>query len=381
MTQATQVEEVSAKSVVLYMAMELSLKQWKLAFTVDGRKKRQVTIDGGDLVALGEAIERAKEKLGLAKEAAVYSCYEAGRDGFWLHRTLTTWGIRNVVVDPASVEVNRHARRAKTDRLDVQMLLEKLRRYRQGDQVWRVVRVPSEEAEAGRNLHRELEKLKAERGRHTNRLKGLLFTQGIRVDKVGGPKWAERVEAFRKWDDGPLAEDFKGQLLREGERLELLNRQIKALEEERERRVTAADAPGPLAKVQHLRQLKGIGPVAAWVFVMEFFGWREFRNRKEVGALAGLVGTPYASGSTYREQGISKQGNARVRTLAIEIAWLWLRYQPDSALSQWFNERFAKGGSRHRRVGIVALARKLLVALWRYLEKGVVPEGASLKGV
>jgi transposase len=168
-------------------------------------------------------------------------------------------------------------------------------------------------------------------------------------------------------------------LVREGERLALLNEQITALEDERERRVATAEPQGPLRKVQQLRELKGIGPVAAWVFVMEFFGWRQFRNRKEVGALAGLVGTPYASGSTYREQGISKQGNARVRTLSIEIAWLWLRYQPDSALSQWFKERFAKGGSRHRRVGIVALARKLLVALWRYLEHGVLPEGANLK--
>lgn len=286
----------------------------------------------------------------------------------------------NVVVDPASIEVNRRARRVKTDRVDVACLLDKLRLYHGGERVWKVVRVPDEAAEAGRQLHRELERLQSERARQVNRIKALLFGQGIRLERVVLTDWAEQVAAFRTFDGQALASDLQGELVRAGERLALLVRQIAELEAERERRVReAGEAHGPLAMVRRLRQLKSIGPVAAWVFVMEFFGWRAFRNGREVGALAGLTGSAYSSGATQREQGISKAGNRRVRRLAVEIAWLWLRYQPDSALSGWFRARFAGAGKRHRRVGIVALARKLLVALWRYLEHGVVPAGAQLK--
>jgi transposase len=380
MTQAALHSNHNAVAPVLYMALELSKKKWKVGFT-EGKKCRIVNLAGGDTAGLQEALGVAKRKLGLVAEVAVVSCYEAGRDGFWLHRLLAGWGVENVVVDAASIEVSRQARRVKTDRVDVQTLLRKLRAHHAGERVWKVVRVPEESAEAERHLHREAERLKRERGVQVNRIKALLFAQGVRLERVRVEGWAEQVAAFRTFDGNPLAEDLQRQLLRAGERLALLESQIKAVQGEQERRLEQAGDAGPLAMVRALRALKGIGPVAAWVFVMEFFGWRRFRNAKEVGALAGLTGTPFASGESSREQGISKQGNRRVRTLAIEIAWLWLRYQPDSTLSRWFRERFGGSAKRHRRVGIVALARKLLVALWRFAETGMLPEGAVLKAV
>jgi transposase len=220
--------------------------------------------------------------------------------------------------------------------------------------------------------------LQGERARLVNRIKGLLFAQGVRLERVRLSGWAEQLAQLRGADGRALGLDLREELERAGERLGLVERQLKGLEAERERRVRSAGETGePLSRVRQLRLLKGLGPVGSWVFVMEFFGWRRFRNGKQVGALAGLTGTPYASGQIQREQGISKAGNRRVRALAVEIAWLWLRYQPGSALNRWFRERFGGTGKRHRRVGIVALARKLLVALWRYLDTGVVPEGPS----
>lgn len=380
MTEVTLQANDRAKAPVLYMALELSKSKWRVGFE-SGGKRRTVTVEGGHVAGLAEALAQAKLKFGLFGPVRVLSCYEAGRDGFWLHRLLSSWGVENLVVDPASIEVSRQARRAKTDRVDLEMLLSKRRLHQSGERVWKVVRVPTEEAEAGRHLHRELERLKGERSRHVNRIKGLLFAQGIRLERVELKAWPEQVARYRCVNGAPLAADLQGELRREGERLALVEAQVKALEAEQERRVKEAAEEGPLAMVRQLRALKGLGPVASWVFVMEFFGWRRFRNGKQVGALAGLTGTPYASGDSFREQGISKAGNRRVRALAIEIAWLWLRYQPGSALSRWFRERFGGTGKRHRRVGIVALARKLLVALWRYLETGVLPEGAQLKTV
>jgi transposase len=363
----------------LYMALELSKSKWKVGFSY-GHKRRTVNVEGGDVARLKAAIGEAKAKFKLPETVVIRCCYEAGRDGFWLHRLLTSWGIDNLVVDPASIEVNRRARRTKTDRVDLEMLLSKLRQHHGGERVWKVVRVPDQQAEGGRHLHREAERLKKERSAQVNRIKGLLFAQGIRLEQLNLKGWPAQVAGFRTFDGQPLAEDLRGELQRAGARLALLASQLKELEKEQDRRVRAVgESGGPLAMVRQLRQLKGIGRVAAWVFVMEFFGWRQFRNGKQVGALAGLTGTPYASGDTHREQGISKAGNRRVRSLAVEISWLWLRYQPDSALSRWFRERFGGTGKRHRRVGIVALARKLLVALWRYLETGLLPEGAVLK--
>ncbi len=361
----------------LYMAMELSNKQWKLVFSDGGEKRRHETIEAGHRMELVEAIRKAKEKFSLFHEARVVSCYEAGRDGFWLHRYLVSLGIENQVVDSSSIETNRRKRRAKTDRIDGVKLLTMLMRYWGGERgLWSVVRVPNVEDEDARRLHRELASLKKERTRHRNRIRDLLVAQGLRLEPNGD--FLQRLEALTLWDGTSLPAELKGELEREYRRLSMVEQQLRALEKTRTERIAHADSHS-LRQVVRLMGLRAIGPNCAWLLVMEFFAWRGFRNRRELGACAGLTGTPYDSGGSKRDQGISKAGNARVRTMMVEIAWLWLRYQPNSKLSRWFRERFAGGGARMRRVGIVALARRLLVALWCYLESGELPEGAQLK--
>jgi transposase len=378
MDQTTRQKEFKGIPEVLYLAFELGRKEWKLAFSVGrGEKPRLRSLAAGDLRGLEQEIERARQRWGVAEGARVVSCYEAGRDGFWLHRFLLSRGISNTVVDSSSIEVNRRSRRAKTDRLDAQKLLKLLIRHDLGEEkVWSVVRVPSVEQEADRQLHRDWEELKQERTLHRNRIQALLACQGITV-KLGAD-FGERLESLVLWDGSALPVPLQERLQREWERLELVEEQIRELKRQREEAVAAASDES-LKQIQKLATLKGIGLTSAWLFVREFFGWRQFRNRREVAALAGLVPMPFQSGSTAHEQGISKAGNVRLRTMAIEIAWSWLRYQPTSQLSLWFRERYGPGSSRSRRVGIVALARKLLVSLWRFLETGVVPEGAILK--
>jgi transposase len=287
-------------------------------------------------------------------------------------------GIDNVVVDSASIEVNRRKRRAKTDRIDVRKLLHMLLRHHGGEKlVWSVVNVPSEQAEDGRHLHRELEVLKKERTMHRSRLKSLLIQHGISVSNPSSRKFLIDLESTRRWDGTQLPPDLKARITREHDRLRMVEEQIYSLGKEREKRVAAADT-APIKQVAHLMTLVGIGPNSSWKFVMEFFAWRDFKNGKQIGALSGLTPTPYDSGASLREQGISKAGNKRIRTLAVEMAWVWLRFQPQSKLSQWYARRFGQGGKRMRRIGIVAMARRLLIDLWRYLEYGVIPEGARL---
>jgi transposase len=368
------------KEAILHIAFELSHLKWKLAFS-NGEKMRTVTIEARHLDKLHEEIEKAKQRFGLEGQIRMVSCYEAGRDGFWLHRYLLSCGIENVVVDSASIEVNRRKRRAKTDRIDVRKLMHKLLRYHGGEQlVWSVVNVPSEQAEDGRHLHRELEVLKKERTMHRSRLKSLLIQQGIVAPNPSSRKFLIQLETFRRWDGTELPADLKSRIIREHGRLRMVEEQIYTLNKERENRVAAADNMS-MQQVAHLMTLVGIGMNSSWKFVMEFFAWRDFKNGKQIGALSGLTPTPYDSGSSLREQGISKAGNERVRTLAVEMAWVWLRFQPQSKLSQWYLKRFAEGGKRMRRIGIVAMARRLLIDLWRYLEHGVVPEGARLVNI
>jgi transposase len=379
MNQATRQEEFTGKPEVLYLSFELGRKEWKLAFTVSrSQKPRIVTIPAGDLAAVEQEIARARERFKLAEDVRVVSCYEAGRDGFWLHRFLTRVGVDNVVVDSSSIEVNRRARRAKTDKLDVQKLLSQLLRYHGGEEtVWSVVRVPSVEEEDGRQLHRDWEVLKKERTLHRNRIQALLASQGARLEIKAD--FAERLESGVVWDGSPLPSQMKRRLRQEWERLVLVETQIRELTKEREQQVSEGESVA-LRMIGQLMLLKAIGMTSAWVFVQEFFGWRQFRNRRQIGSLAGLVPMPYTSGETLnRDQGISKAGNSRIRAMVVEIAWAWLRYQPQSRLSLWFQERYGPGARRSRRVGIVAMARKLLIALWRYLETGVLPEGAVLK--
>lgn len=361
----------------LYLAFELSKEKWKLGFSTGlGQSPRRRTIDAGDLLALEQEIKVAKKRFHLPADTPVKSCYEAGRDGFWIHRYLLEEGIENLVVDSSSINVDRRAKRAKTDRIDVEKLLNMLIRYYNGEQkVWSVVKVPSVEAEDKRHLHRQLSRYKVDRIRHIGRIKGLLATQGlnlpIHVD------FLDKLEAARLWDGSQLPPGLRARVEREYTSLRYVERHIQKLEAERDELIETSNDPS-VVKVRQLMKLRGIGPNSAWLFVMELFGWREFRNRREVGGLAGLSPTPYQSGGEWREQGISKAGNCGVRAMAIEIAWCWLRYQPDSELAIWFRDKFGHS-KRTCKIGIVALARKLLIALWRYLEMGEVPAGACLK--
>ena len=380
-TQETHKREDSTKEAIMYTGFELSDKKWKLAFS-NGSKVRHISTDARDLNELQVQIFRAKKRFGLNEDTRVMSCYEAGREGFWLHRYLLSIGIENLVVDSSSIEVKRRKRRVKTDRIDAEKLLGMLMRYHGGEKkAWSVVRVPSEEAEDGMNLGRELEVLKKERTMHSNRIKGLLIQQGIVIKRLNVKRVLSELEGCRTWDGKELPVDFKSRIVREHQRLKIVDEQMRGVKKERKKRVESGDK-ACYRQVAQLMKLQGIGPENSWDFVMEFFSWRDFRNRKQVGALAGLTPTPYDSGGSLREQGISKAGSGRIRTRSVESAWCWLRFQPQSKLSKWFNKRFAQGGKRMRRIGIVAVARKLLIELWRYLKYGTVPEGACLmKGI
>jgi len=368
-----------ASAPVLYMALELSSGTWKLAFTVGlGQKPRLKTVTARSTVGLLFEIKAAKKRFGLSEDAPVLSCYEAGRDGFWLHRFLLAHGVQNQVVDSASIEVNRRQRRAKSDGLDAVKLVEMLIRWHNGERkVWKLVRVPSVAEEDQRQLHRELIELKAERTAVSNSIKGLLATLGLVV--IVDETLPKQLENIRQWDGAKLPPSLHQRLLREFARWQLINRQIDDRERERSAKIRDDKTP-QIQKVRRLMNLKGLGQNGAWLLVYEFFGWRQFKNRRELGSLAGLTPTPYDSGESRREQGISKAGNRRVRWMMMELAWGWLRYQPASELSRWYQRRFAQGNTRLRKVGIVALARKLLVALWKYVEGGEEPRGAVMVG-
>jgi transposase len=374
---------ITTPSPVLYVAIELSTKTWKLAFTAGlGQAPRIRSVAAGDVDSLMDEIRKTKVRFGLPDSAPVLSCYEAGRDGFWIHRCLLHRGIQNSVVDSASIEVSRRKRRAKSDRLDAVKLVSMLVRWHYGDKkVWSVVNVPTVASEDGRQLHREMLELKGERTALVNRIKGLVAGLGLRI-RVDDELPA-RLESLMQWDGTPVPPALKRRILHEFERWQLIERQISELETQRREEIRK-DPSDQGEQVRRLMEFKGIGPNGAWLLVREFFGWREIRNRRELASLAGLTPTPYNSGGIEHEQGISKAGNRLVRWVMVELAWCWLEYQPDSELSRWYRRRFGGGNGGQRKVGIVALARKLLVALWKYLTKGEVPEGAVLvlkKGV
>lgn len=376
MSRSTLEKRTTNPNPTLYLAMELSKKSWKLAFSDGGQKVRTAAVHGGAVDAVLRTCLAMKAKLGLPSGAPVLSCYEAGRDGFWIHRALTAAGVTNLVVDPASIEVDRRERRAKTDRLDAaKLVLQLVRHAERGDRM-RAVRVPTPEEEDARRPGRELERLKKERTSHATRIKALLALCGIDAAKLSSG-FGQLVRVMRQANGTPLPQHLRDELSREAERLEVVRKQIADLERVRTQMRSGSSKAAQMAA--SLMLLKGIGPGAAMTYAYEFFSWREFKNGKQVGAAAGMTGTPYDSGGSSREQGISKAGNRRVRAIAIQVAWQWLRNQPLSKLSRWYTERFANGGGRARRVGIVALGRKLLVALWRYVDQGVVPDGALMK--
>jgi transposase len=378
MSETDRNTDRSGLGIPLYLAFELGESEWKLGFTIGaGQKPRERTIAAGDLVALQHEIGLSKQRFGLLETAPVKSCYEAGRDGFGLHRYLLSEEIGNLIVDSASIEVNRRKRRAKTDRLDVGKLLTMLMRYHSGEtKVWSVIWVPSVEAEDRRHLHRELLALKADRTRHSNRIKGRLVGQGVRLPVKAD--CVEQLQTVRLWDGSPVPPGLCARLEREWAGWQFADQHVNELEAQRSEQLRTADDPD-VQQVRQLLRLRGIGDNSAWLYVMEFFAWRHFQNRRQVGGLAGLSPTPFQSGDEAREQGISRAGHGPVRAMAIEIAWSWVRHQPESELTQWFEERFAHGSKRVRKIGIVALARKLLVALWRYLDTGEIPAGAVLK--
>jgi transposase len=363
---------------VLLLAFELGESGWVLGFSPGfGGKVLRRRIAARDTAALMREILQAKAHFQLGDEVAVRSCYEAGRDGFWLHRFLEAQGIDNVVIDSASIEVNRRKRRAKTDRLDVVGLLDLLARHWAGSHKppFSVVSVPSPADEDLRHLGRELKLVKKDRTRISNRIKGLLANVGLVLD--GRKHMQGQIERLRLWNGEPLPQLLKARLLRYAADYELHSARIRELEQERRALLLRSEEAGAsIAKVWRMLELKGVGIETAWCYGMEFFGWRDFANRRQVGSLAGLTPTPHDSGTQEREKGIGKDGSRWVRGVAIEQAWAWLRFQPESALAQWYQSRFGGGSKRMRKIGIVALARKLLIALWRYVEFGELPEGA-----
>jgi transposase len=366
-----------------YVAIELSKSSWIVGFqTPLTNKTSQYQVKACDANALLELIERIRTRVAreLRRPIEVMSCYEAGYDGFWLHRVLKAHGIHNHVLDPASLQVNRRARRAKTDRIDADRMVRALIRYLRGEpEACSVVRVPSVEQEDAKRLHRERRRLIAERVQHVNRIKGLCATQGIyhyaplRKDRLA------RLDDLRTGDGRALPTRLKAEIARELKRLEVLLEMIATVEIERDVILTSAASTHLNAgKIKMLAKLKAIGPEFATTLVGEVF-YREFANRRKLGSYVGLGSSPFCSGPVDRDQGISKAGNPTARSMMIELAWTWLRYQPGSALSIWFRERVGNLKGRPRRIAIVAMARKLLVALWRYLQTGLVPTGALLK--
>jgi transposase len=333
-TATSRHDQQSAEQPTWFLAFELGVNTWKLACTTGAAQRpRERRVPARDLAAVREEIARAKQRFGVPEAARVVSCYEAGRDGFWLHCALVAQGVAHVVVESSSLEVKRHYRRAKTDRLDGYKLLTMLMRHAAGEHKgWSVVHGPSVDEEERRPLHRELLTAKGDRTRVINRIKGVLASQGLTRPPHGD--FLKQLEHLRLWDGSPVPPGLRPRLVREGEQLAGLSHQMAQLEADRQERRRSAEETA-MAQVRPLLPLKGMGVNSAGGFVMEFFGWRAFRRGKEVGALSGLTPTPHASGTITYEVGIAKAGNRYIRALAIEMAWGWLRFQPESALAQW----------------------------------------------
>jgi transposase len=372
-------------AICCVLAIELSKKSWIVAVNTPlSDKISRHTLKPGDGKELLDLCERIRMRVAreTKKRVEMVSCYEAGYDGFWLHRLLQAHDVRNHVIDPASLQVDRRARRAKTDRVDAERLLRSLMAHLRGEpKVWSVVRVPSVAEEDDRRLHRERGRLINERIQHVNRIKGLLAIHGIydyqplRRDRI------QRLEQLHTADGRTLPPRLEAEILRELQRLELVIGMIKTIEADRDAIASAKTETGAQErkkKIQDLAKIKSVGPEFATTLVGEVF-YRSFDNRKQLASYVGLTPAHFQSGSMCCDQGISKAGNAKARTAMVELAWLWLRHQPDSPLSVWFRERVGKLKGRIRRITIVAVARKLLIALWRYLETGLVPKGAALK--
>jgi transposase len=371
---ATHTLTGSVSEPTLYVAFELGKKDWKLAMTSGfGVTPWVRSVGSGDWRAVERVIAQARARFGLAAGAPVVSCYEAGRDGFWIHRALEARGIRNQVVDSASIEVNRRARRTKTDRIDALKLVQMLVRVCAGERkVWSEVRVPTVAEEAARHVSRERTALLQEQTRMINQMRGWLATWGTRLPARRAGTWWTTV---RDWAGAALPAPLQARLARVNARLAVVAAQIAELDAQQ---AAAVQRATPASALGRLVRLKGVAATSASILLEEGLVWRDFRNRRQVGGLLGFAPAPYNSGDTERDQGISRAGNRRLQALSVQLAWQWVRWQPDSALTHWYRARFGTG-KRARRLGIVAVARKLMIALWRYATTGSVPTGAMLK--
>jgi transposase len=373
---------IATHNGTIFVALELSQRSWLVTMhSPDKDRFSRHKLDGGDDVGLLSLIERIRVRAeqSLGSLARVVSCYEAGYDGFWLHRRLIGAGITNFVFDPASIAVDQRARRAKTDRIDGELLLRTLMSHWRGEpRAVRIVQVPTPEQEDARRMTRERARLIKEQTAHTNRIKALLRLEGMAAGKPRRRDWVKWLNAQRDRNGNPLGPHLMAELRREHARLMLVGEQLRELNQVTDEQPTSDAAAEMARRGAVLQRLKGVGPVFAATLTNEVF-YKDFHNRREVAGYCGLAPSPWRSGGTDREQGISKAGNPRARHKAIELAWLWLEHQPDSALSRWFRERTAPGKGRIKRIAIVALARKLIVALWRFLTTGLVPEQAVLK--
>ena len=366
----------------IFVSMELSRSLWLITSLSPGAGERMSkhSVRGGDVTGLlmrfAQLQERAQARTGQVFPIIVIQ--EAGLDGFWIHRVLLSEGIESHVVDPASIATSRRQRRPKTDKIDGEALVRTLLAYKRGEpRVCAMVRAPTPDEEDRRRIGRERKTLIAERVQHVNSIKGLLFAQGIGDYEPLHRNRRERLDDLRTGDGRLLPQHLKAQISRELDRLELLLDQIKAVEMERDVRLAGTE-DGAVPPSVMLLGLKGVGPEFAAILWSEGL-FRTFSNRRQVAAYAGLAPTPWKSGRVDREQGVSKAGNPRLRTTMIQLAWLWLRQQPASALSRWFQERIRRNGGRLKKPMIVALARKLLIALWKYVTTGVVIEGGLIK--
>jgi len=369
----------------IFVAIELSQRSWLVTLrSPDKDKMSRHKLEGGDhaelLALVGRVRERAARALGAVP--AVVSCYEAGYDGFWLHRLLLAAGITNYVFDPASIAVDQRARRVKTDRIDGEKMLRTLMAYLRGEpQVVRIVRVPAPEQEDARRASRERGRLIKEQTAHTTRIKALLRLLGMAVGNPRRRDWLNWLAAQRDWQGQAVPPQMLAEIKYEHARLMLVREQLEGLAQASAQADPAPAAAQMTERSELLLRLKCLGPAFATTLASEVF-YKDFRNRREVASYFGLTPSPWQSGGIDRDQGISKAGNPRARCAAIELSWLWLRHQPESALTRWFRSRTLNNASkRNKRIAIVALARKLMVALWRYLTTGLVPEGALLKAV
>jgi transposase len=366
----------------IFVAVELSQKTWLVTLhSPDMDKISRHKVPGGDHAGLLALIDRVRDRAArrLGAVPAVVSCYEAGYDGFWLHRLLLAAGITNYVFDPSSIAVDQRARRVKTDRIDGEKMLRTLMAHLRGEpRVVRIVRVPTPEQEDLRRQTRERHRLTKEQTSHTNRIKALLRLHGFAVGDPRRRDWLTWLAGQRDWQGQAVPPQMLAEIEHEHARLMLVRKQLDALA----RTLAAADpAPAVVEMVQRselLQRLKSLGPAFATTLTQEVF-YKDFRNRREVASYFGLAPSPWQSGGIDRDQGTSKAGNPRARCSAVELSWLWLRHQSDSELSQWYRQRTLNASKRIRRIAIVALARKLIVALWRYLTTGLVPAGAVLK--